>query len=296
MTSEPPSSSKNGPRSIYGNMQQRKSLTWKAFIPLIIIVIVAGILKTQSFLSRPKVPTATVPSVTLEQIVENNSAPTPVPTPAPIPKPTEPVPPVPTPSTIPPSTTPAAEFNLAVPFSSQAPFMVWDPYHEETCEEASILMAIEYYNGTKGATLNTQYAEDEYRKMTDLETSLGYGLSITAAETVITLEKYAPKFTAKVIDNPTVEQLKAIIAKGDPIIVPAAGRKLGNPFFTGEGPLYHMLVIRGYTKDTFITNDPGTRHGQNYAYDIDVFMNAIADWNNGDPEHGAKRVIVLELK
>jgi len=174
--------------------------------------------------------------------------------------------------------------------------MKWDAYHEETCEEASLLMAVEYYQGTKAETLDPQFAEDEYAKMTDIENSLGYGLSMTSAETVATLEKYSDKFTARVIDNPTVDELKALIKKGDPIVAPAAGRKLGNPFFTGEGPLYHMLVIRGYTKDTFITNDPGTRHGENYSYNTSVFMNAIGDWNSGDPEHGAKRVIVLEPK
>ena len=76
--------------------------------------------------------------------------------------------------------------------------------------------------------------------------------------------------------------------------MPAAGRELGNPNFTGEGPLYHMYVIRGYTADTFITNDPGTRNGENYIYAIDVVMNSIGDWNNGDPTNGAKRIFYIE--
>lgn len=264
-----------------------KQLTWKSFWPLFVIVLIAGVLRVKTHFSQPVAPTATVPSVTHEQIVETPPTPqdTRPPTPSPSPKPT----PAPTPVS-------PIEFNLAVPFSSQAPFMVWDPYHEETCEEASILMVMEFYRGETAKTLDTQFAEDEYKKMTDLETSLGYGLSITAAETVDLIQKYS-EFSAEVLDNPTIEDLKAHLAKGEPIIVPAAGRKLGNPFFTGEGPIYHMLVIRGYTKDgKFITNDPGTRHGQNYSYDQNVFMNAIGDWNNGDPEHGAKRVIIIEAK
>ena len=68
---------------------------------------------------------------------------------------------------------------------------------------------------------------------------------------------------------------------------------MGNPFFTGEGPLYHMLVLRGYTTTTFIANDPGTRHGENYQYTFDVLMNAIGDWDGDSPDGGA-RVMVLE--
>jgi len=271
-------------------MQKRTQVSWKAFIPLLIVLVVAGMLKIQAHFSRPAVPTATIPSVTHEQVVSIDAS-VPTPTTGGVVLPPASAPPVITAS--PPL---AVEFNLSVPFSSQAPFMKWDAYHEETCEEASLLMAVEYYQGTKSETLDPQFAEAEYAKMTDIENSLGYGLSMTVTETVTTLEKYNPKFTARVIENPTVDELKALIKKGDPIVVPAAGRKLGNPFFTGIGPLYHMLVIRGYTKDTFITNDPGTRHGENYSYNTSVFMNAIGDWNNGDPEHGAKRVIVLEQK
>ena len=95
------------------------------------------------------------------------------------------------------------------------------------------------------------------------------------------------------METPTVADLKAYIDAGRPVIVPAAGRELGNPFFSGEGPIYHMLVVRGYTEDTFITNDPGTRHGKNYSYNIDTFMEAIGDWEGHNPASGAKRVIIV---
>lgn len=272
-----------------------KQLTWKSFWPILVILVIAGGLKVKSYLFEPEVPTATVPSVAHEQIVE-----------IPVVVPVEPVT---TPVTDPTGTDDAGletppsevtvpvspvEFNLAVPFASQAPFMVWDPYHEETCEEASILMTLEFYRGAK--TVDPQLADDEYKKMTDLEESLSYGLSISAEQTVDLIQKYSD-FEARIVEDPTVDELKELLVKGYPIIVPAAGRELGNPFFTGEGPLYHMLVVRGFTKDgKFITNDPGTRHGENYSYDQDIFMSAIGDWNNGDPTNGATRVIIIEPK
>ncbi|KKR45570.1 MAG: hypothetical protein UT82_C0026G0013, partial [Parcubacteria group bacterium GW2011_GWB1_40_14] len=93
----------------------------------------------------------------------------------------------------------------------------------------------------------------------------------------------------------TVDTIKRELAAGNPIIVPAAGRELGNPYFTSPGPLYHMLVIRGYTSDDkFITNDPGTRRGEEYTYKFDILMNAIHDWNGGDVINGKKVIIVLE--
>jgi uncharacterized protein YvpB len=92
------------------------------------------------------------------------------------------------------------------------------------------------------------------------------------------------------------EDLKKYLAKGNPVIVPAAGRELKNPNFTAPGPLYHNLVLVGYDKNIIITNDPGTRKGRGYIYDMDVLYNAIHDFP-GKPENiiqGRKAMIVLE--
>ena len=122
---------------------------------------------------------------------------------------------------------------------------------------------------------------------------MGDYLDTTAQETVDFIKGFYG-LDAYVVENPTVDQIKSQIAAGYPILVPAAGRELGNPNFTGQGPLYHMLVLRGYTDGMWITNDPGTRNGQGYVNDIDVIMAAMGDWNNGDPANGAKVVIFVE--
>ncbi len=55
-----------------------------------------------------------------------------------------------------------------------------------------------------------------------------------------------------------------------------------------------MLVIKGYTKDSMIiTNDPGTRKGHNYLYDVSTLYNAVHDWNAVDIQSGAKVIIVV---
>ena len=39
-----------------------------------------------------------------------------------------------------------SKVSIEVPFTSQAPFANWDEYHEEACEEASIIMVKYFYS------------------------------------------------------------------------------------------------------------------------------------------------------
>jgi len=187
-----------------------------------------------------------------------------------------------------------SEINLAVPFTSQAPHADWDLPYQEACEEASAYMVWLYYEGYSSGLVNARVADTALLEFIEYEsqTSVGY-LDTTAQETAEFMEAFYGLNTY-VVQDPTVDQIKEQISKGYPVIVPAAGRELGNPNFSGEGPLYHMLVLRGYTDELWITNDPGTRNGEEYVYNIDVIMNAMGDWNNGDPANGAKVVIFAE--
>lgn len=186
-----------------------------------------------------------------------------------------------------------ATYNLAVPFTSQAPSGNWALPYQEACEEASIYMVTEYYKGTPSGKIDPTAAGEAINKIVDFEnTFLGFYFDTTVAETASVVDSYFGYHT-RTINNPTIEDIKRQIADNRPVIVPAAGRELGNPNFSGVGPLYHMLVIKGYTADKFITNDPGTRNGENYGYDFDVIMEAMGDWNGGDPAHGAKKILVI---
>jgi len=55
---------------------------------------------------------------------------------------------------------------------------------------------------------------------------------------------------------------------------------LNNPNFKQPGPIYHMLVIKGYNSWEFITNDPGTRKGNSFKYPYSTLINAVHDWNH----------------
>lgn len=193
-----------------------------------------------------------------------------------------------------PGSTMPAQFNLAVPFTSQAPFANWDEVHEETCEEAVVYMVHAYYEGVRSATLNPETADAELLKLVDLQkTMFGYFEDTTVEETAA-FAKRAYGLQARILKNPTIEELKQELVAGRPVIIPAAGRELHNPNFTGAGPVYHMVVLRGYTPTQFITNDSGTRKGAQYLYDYDIIMNAMHDWNADDISKGAKIALVLE--
>ncbi len=184
-----------------------------------------------------------------------------------------------------------AEVNWDVPFTPQAPHARWDALHQEACEEASVLMVLRYFSGQR-----ISGADDAERGILHLvaaNEALGFGIDDTAEEAAALLLSQDSSLSVALLKNPSVHDLKSALSMGSLVIVPAAGQQLFNPYFQTPGPRYHMLVLRGYTDDFAIANDPGTRNGWQFAYRWDVLMNAIHDWNGGDVESGEKVVIIV---
>lgn len=186
------------------------------------------------------------------------------------------------------------EVNLPAPFTSQAPLGNWDLPYQEACEEASALMAIRYAFAT--TFVDGEDADAAIRELVRInEDVLHYPIDQTAEQVARLIVTVDARMKASVARSVTAESLKRALSAGRVVIVPAAGRKLRNPFFRRPGPRYHMLVLRGYTADGyFITNDPGTKRGENYLYPVDRIMAAMGDWNDGNPEEGQKVVILVE--
>jgi len=183
-------------------------------------------------------------------------------------------------------------FNLGIPFTPQAPTANWDATFKEACEEASIMMIDRFYQQTDFAS-GTE-TEKEILKMVDWQmNNFGGHFDLTASQTAEMIKSYLGYQKVEIIDKPTIAEIKNHLAESHPVIVPAAGQLLNNPYFRQPGPIYHMLVIKGYAKDKFITNDPGTKRGQDYLYDYQIIMDAMHDWNENDIRQGAKRVIVI---
>ncbi|MDH4330373.1 MAG: C39 family peptidase [Candidatus Moranbacteria bacterium] len=183
---------------------------------------------------------------------------------------------------------------INVPFLSQAPFGEWDERHEEACEETSLIMMYYYLSGE---SLNAEVGEKEIQEMIDfqLEEYEDYRDS-SASELVEIAREFYGMNELIVLYDFEKEDIKRELAKGNPVIIPAAGRLLGNPYYTQPGPLYHNMILVGYEGDEIISNDPGTRRGEGYRYDIDVLYNAVHDFtgNKEDILSGRKAMIVVE--
>jgi len=167
------------------------------------------------------------------------------------------------------------EYNLDVPFQSQAPTLNWDMPYQEACEEASLIMADAFFNG-RGLTVEGM--DTSIKKLVDWQMKrFGYYEDTTPAEVVIIAQEYF-NLKATLDYDVSVDNIKKYISQNKLILAPAAGKILPNPNFKNGGPLYHMLIIRGYTQDKFITNDPGTKRGEEFVYKYNDLLNAIHAW------------------
>lgn len=191
-------------------------------------------------------------------------------------------------STIPEST------NNFVPFTPQAPFGVWDKFHDEACEEASLVMA-HYYIEERDVVFSNE-AEKDIKFIGSK--SKGGGLTdLNISELKTLAESVYGYKNWRVINKPSVNEIKNEIAQGNLIIIPLAGRGIGNPYYKQPGPLYHMLVISGYDnkKGVFITQDPGTKRGKDFEYKFNTLLNANHDFP-GDKDkikEGEARILVV---
>lgn len=240
--------------------------------------------------NKPELPPAQPYQPEPEPVEPEPEKPTPSPEPTPTPKPT----PAPTPKPTPAPAPSTKGVNLAVPFSPQAPFANWDHLHEEACEETALIMVHAFIAGT--GALTPQSAEDQIQAMVKWSVErFGYFEDQTAEEIAIIAREYYGFKGSSAIAIDSMADVKAEIDKGHAVILPSAGRLLHNPYYSGAGPLYHAIVVKGYTKDgKIITNDAGTKRGADYLYDPDILWNAVHDWNGGDVNHGRKVMVILQ--
>jgi len=170
-----------------------------------------------------------------------------------------------------------SKLDLAIPFVSQAPLRNWDSPYDEACEEASMLSVAGYLNKSP---LDFGKINDELLALMDWEEKNGYRIDVDAEEVVKILKNYF-NLESRLETEVTIDRIKYELAQGNPIIIPTSGRTLGNPYFKVPGPIYHMLVIRGYDSKNFITNDVCTNtKGEAYKYRYQVIIDSIHDWDH----------------
>lgn len=183
-----------------------------------------------------------------------------------------------------------------VDFVSQAPFGDWDdPRQQDGCEEINALMAVRW---AQEKSLSREEALDELFKMAEFEEKrFGTYHDTSAEDTKILIEEYFDFKDIELKYDVTAEDIKKILADGAIVIAPADGTRLNNPNYTAPGPTYHYLLIRGYDQKNFITNDSGTRKGEEYKYTFNTVMNALRDYPTGKhPEIITERKAILIIR
>jgi hypothetical protein len=170
-----------------------------------------------------------------------------------------------------------------VQFTSQAPNYDWkDPRLQDGCEEAAILMA---YYWTKGERLNSEIALKELLSMSEYQSTNFNEYRDTSLKDSANrlLTGYFKYNNYKIVENVTLNQIIDNLYQKHLVILPMNGKTLHNPYFTGDGPDRHMLLLIGYDPKTqeFITNDAGTWKGQDYRYSEKIIYSAIRDYNTG---------------
>lgn len=198
---------------------------------------------------------------------------------SPQPSPTIEFTPLPSSTSIPTLTSPTAVKNIPIDFTSQAPFGIWDETHEEACEEAGLVMI---YVWTNHLQLTPEFADNEMLKLVEWQkNNLGYFENTSALDTAL-IARNAYNLEPRIINNPSVEDIKTEINNGNVLLIGMAGKVLQNPFFKPPGPVYHMLLFRGYDGNGFFVNDPGTRRGNNFYYTYENIKKAAHDWNGSE--------------
>lgn len=172
-------------------------------------------------------------------------------------------------------------------FVTQAPHAQWEnELFQDACEEASVLMVQSWRIGRE-----TPYSKDEataeLEKMFAYEQEYyGQAYDLSAIDTTQFFRDYYGAKDVSVVYDITANDIVLALSEGKLVILPSNGQALGNPYFTAPGPQRHMLVITGYNqkKKEFITNDPGTRRGEDYRYTYDTLIASVRDYPTGHKE------------
>ncbi|MBI2607312.1 MAG: C39 family peptidase [Candidatus Doudnabacteria bacterium] len=186
---------------------------------------------------------------------------------------------------------------ISVPFTSQAPFAQWeDDRFQDGCEEAAVIMAVAW---TNNQTLTPQGVTDEIIRVSAWENEQYGSYHDTSVEDTVDriINRYYNYPNVLTSRDSTIDEIKKQLALGKLVIAPIDGTIIGNPNYTQPGPPRHMIVVVGYdeVQQEFITNDPGTRKGENYRYNYETFFNAIRDYPTGhkNPILGIEKKIII---
>lgn len=180
------------------------------------------------------------------------------------------------------STTDTETVGLSVPFIIEIPDGTWTGPWKNACEEASMAMVDQYYQGV--TSIGRQASKNIMLPLFAYQNSVwGSNADSNATRTAKIIEAKLD-FKATIIRKPTIEQIKSELRAGRPVISFHYARYLENPghHFRVGGSYFHVMVISGFDEATqeFITEDPGAENGLDYRYKYDKLMATLGDFNH----------------
>jgi len=198
-------------------------------------------------------------------------------------------------------TTTEQNVTLPVPFTSQIPNGSWSKPWNNACEEASIIMTEGYYYGYSDI-IPKKIAIDNIGSLFKIEDRVfGFNADTDAAHTALLINKYTD-FSAKIVDNPSLDQIKNQIDIGRPVISFHYAKNLENKnhrWRTGSS-YYHVMVLVGYDdfKQNFLVHDSGDPNtGNFYQYSYKGIMESLKDFNYKTKKaSGVPRVLFTDSK
>lgn len=173
--------------------------------------------------------------------------------------------------------------DLPVPFTSEIPNGTWTKPWNNACEEASIIMAEGYYYGYTGLIPKTTAMKNMAPLFKIEDKIFGSNADSDAARTAKLINNYTD-FSATIVDDPTLDDIKNELIAGRPVISFHYAKDLKNKNHRWRvgGSYYHVMVIVGYDDDTqeFIFNDSGdVQTGNKYRYTYGAVMASLHDFD-----------------
>lgn len=182
------------------------------------------------------------------------------------------------------TTTPTiTKVSLPVPFYWEIPDGVWVKPWNGACEEAAVSAVEGFYLGYKKQIVPRLAAKAAMWPLFGIEDKwLGHNSDTDAKDTAWLINNYT-SFDADIVDNPTLEQIKAELRARRPVISFHYGYDLNNPLhrFRRGGSSYHVMAIVGFDDATgeFLMNDSELKDGIDFRYKYATILSTLHDFN-----------------
>lgn len=187
--------------------------------------------------------------------------------------------------------------DLPVPHIWEIPDGVWVNPWSNACEESAIVMVEEYYLNRGEVIMPKQEVKTKLPPLFAWENKVfGSNADTDSKRTNRIINEYS-SYEGIIKENPTLEEIKAELAAGHPIISFHYGYDLKNPHhrFRRGGSSYHVIVLTGYddVKQEFMVNDSELSDALDYRYPYAIIMDSLHDFDHSRGKADGTPVVIF---